>query len=153
MVTEGEGNCATSCLTPSCASDENLPGTCSRSYSKDDSDFLQKLSTKGRKRKRKMSGREGSRDCVSCRKVFGAMPQRDFTPSFPCKILQEGDETLASGCFWSPSCSCFDLSVLGTDRPPFQTLWGQLNSHGKIFTQMGWGRSSLGRLVNVATRS
>jgi len=38
---------------------------------------------------------------MSCREVFGTMPARkDFTPSFPCEVLQEGDETqrlVASG--------------------------------------------------------
>ena len=44
--------------------------------------------------------------------------RRDFTLSFPCKlkVLQEGDETSASGCFRLPSCNYFNPSVLGIDR-------------------------------------
>jgi len=55
---------------------------------------------------------EGSRECASCRKVFGAMPsQMDFPPSLSCKVLQKGDETSASGRFQTPSCSCLGILV------------------------------------------
>jgi len=67
---------------------------CSRSYSKDNPDFLNRnYQPKVEGKTKELLGRVRP-SCMSCREVFDTMPLRkDFTSSFPCNILQEGDET------------------------------------------------------------